>query len=63
MYLVVRFPGCAAVPATTSGADDTASRDETTGTEADDGSHGRLVMRGTITIPVPERDVHRVMVG
>ena len=63
IYLVVRFPG-ASRPSTPHGnaATDDSSRElARRSSGASDHGSPRIVLHGTVTIPVPERDMHRVV--
>lgn len=59
IYLVVRFPGATfAVPSTSAGE---GNELPTTAGEESMLRSSRIVLRGTVTIPVPERDMQRVV--
>ena len=58
LYLVVRFPGASF--ALTSEEDGNDELPVTVGEEGMNQS-SRIVLRGTVTIPVPERDMNRVV--
>lgn len=64
IYLVVRFPGVSYV-VTPQGHDtedvEVEPATSTAVAEVSTRTNPRIVLRGTVTIPVPERDVHRVV--
>ena len=63
IYLVVRFPG-ASRPSTPHGnaaTDDSSGELARRSSGASDHGSPRIVLHGTVTIPVPERDMHRVV--